>query len=100
MKYDFNNTMFEDRISIAKCMHNAIVDMNNEDAYMTWIWLMPDEPMHEDFVWFAEDKERYDELWDTFIKIVNRYKEDGLFRPCDSTIDLMSELGIEIEILK
>lgn len=91
---------FEKRLAMAKCMHNTMVDMNNEDAYMAWIWIMPDAPMHEDFVWFAEDEERYNELFDTFMKIINRYKKDGLYRPCDSTIDFVNELGIEIEILK
>ena len=91
---------FEYRLSMTKCMHDVMLSMNNENAYMNWIWEMPDCPCEEDFVWFAEDEERYMELYNYFMKLVNLYKNDGLYRPSDSTVDFVHELGIEIEILK
>lgn len=91
---------FEYRLSMVKLMNETMVSMNNEYAYMNWIYEMPDCPSEEDFVWFAEDEDRYMELYVYFIKLMNKYKEDGLYKPSDSIVDFMSELGIEIEILK
>lgn len=91
---------FEYRLSIVKLMHETMLSMNNEYAYMNWIYEMPDYPSEEDFVWFAEDEDRYIELYLYFIKLMDKYKEDGLYKPSDSIVDFMSELGIEIEILK
>jgi hypothetical protein len=56
--------------------------------------------MEDDFVWFAEDEERYMELYNYFIKLIHRYKDDGLYRASDSIVDFVSELGIKIKILK
>ena len=50
---------YEIRLETAKLMHDTMIDMSNENAYMAWIWEMPDCPMEEDFEWFAEDEERY-----------------------------------------
>ena len=91
---------FEKRLAMVRLMHETITDMNNEYAYMNWIYEMPDEPMNEDFVWFAEDQDRYMELYNYFWNLINRYKKDGLYCPSDAVIDFVSELGIEIEILK
>ena len=60
---------------------------------------MTDEPMEEDFEWFAEDEERYMELYNYFIKLVKRYARDGLYKPSESVRNFISELGIEIEFL-
>ena len=48
---------YEIRLKNVKLMHNTMIDMNNENAYMAWIWEMPDCPMEEDFEYFAEDEE-------------------------------------------
>ncbi len=47
---------YEIRLNNVKLMHNTMIDMNNENAYFTWIYIMPDEPMEDDFEWFAEDE--------------------------------------------
>jgi hypothetical protein len=90
---------YEIRLKNVKLMHNTMIDMNNENAYMAWIWEMPDCPMEEDFEWFAEDEERYAELYDYFIKLFKCYAKDGLYKPSDSVRKFVSTLGIEIEIL-
>lgn len=90
---------YEIRLNNVKLMHNTMIDMSNENAYMAWIWEMPDCPMEEDFEWFAEDEERYAELYDYFIKLFKRYAKDGLYKPSDSVRKFVSTLGIEIEIL-
>ena len=87
------------RLNNVKLMHNTMIDMNNENAYMAWIWEMPDEPQEDDFEWFAEDEERYAELYDYFMKLFKHYAKDGLYKPSDSVRKFVSTLGIEIEIL-
>lgn len=93
------NNGYEIRLNNVKLMHKTMLDMNNEDAYMAWIWEMPDCPNEDDFEWFAEDEERYMELYNYFIKLLKRYRKDGLYRPSESVRNFISKLGIEIEIL-
>lgn len=90
---------YEIRLKNVKLMHNTMIDMNNENAYMAWIWEMPDCPYEEDFEWYAEDEDRYMELYTYFTKLLKRYAKDGLFRPSESVQKFVSDLGIEIEIL-
>lgn len=94
------NSGYKIRLNEVKLMHETMLFMNNEYAYMNWIYKMPDYPSEEDFVWFAEDEERYMELYVYFIKLMNKYKKDGLYKPSDSIVDFVHKLGIEIEILK
>lgn len=93
------NNKYEIRLNNVKLMHDTMIDMNNEDAYMAWIWEMPDEPQEDDFEWFAEDEERYMELYNYFMKLLKRYAKDGLYRPSESVQNFVSKIGIEIEIL-
>lgn len=94
------NMNYEIRLKNVKLMHDTMIDMNNESAYMAWIYEMPDEPQEDDFEWFAEDEERYMELYDYFTKLLKRYAKDGLYRPSESVQNFVSKFGIEIEILK
>lgn len=90
---------YEIRLNNVKLMHDSMIDMNNENAYMAWIWEMPDCPMEEDFEWFAEDEDRYMELYNYFVKLLKRYAKDGLYKPSESVRDFVLNFGIEIEII-
>lgn len=65
------------RIAQLKSMHELMCQANDEDIYMTWIYLMPDEPSDEDFEYIASDDEAYNECFDLFVKLIakkgNRY---------------------------
>ena len=87
------------RLHTVRMMHETMVDMNNENCYSNWIYEMPDCPCEEDFEWFAEDEERYMELYLYFIKLLKRYAKDGLYQPSESVQSFVSNFGIEIEIL-
>ena len=50
---------YEIRLETAKLMHDTMIDMSNENAYMAWIWEMPDCPMEEDFEWFGDQVLRH-----------------------------------------
>ena len=93
------NNNYEIRLDNIKLMHETMLAMNNEDAYMAWIWEMPDCPTEGDFAWFAEDEEKYMELYNYFVKLLRRYAKDGLYKPSESVRDFVLNFGIEIEII-
>ena len=51
-------------------MHELMCQANDENIYMTWIYLMPDEPSEEDFEYIASDDEAYNECFDLFVKLI------------------------------
>lgn len=89
-----------DRLAYVKLMHETMMCMNNEMAYMSWIYTMPDEPSDDDFEDFAGDKEDYKELVETFLRIFDRYKKDGLFEPSKDVEDFVSWLCDDIDIYR
>ena len=84
---------FDNRVENIKLMHETMLCMNNEDAYDTWIWTMPDCPTEEDFAWFAEDEDEYNELYGTFFRILNRYINDGFYNPTSRVCEFMISRG-------
>ena len=58
------------RIAQLKAMHELMINANDEDIYMTWIYLMPDEPSEEDFIEIVEDEATYNECFDLFVKLI------------------------------
>lgn len=74
-------TQFFKRLKNVKLMHKVMQSMNNEDAYLTWIYLMPDEPDDEDFECFAEEETEYKELKAMYDRLCRAYGKYGL---CDA----------------
>ena len=66
---------FEARLNQLKAMHSLMREANDENIYMAWILVMPDEPSEEDFQDIALDDELYDECWDRFRSLI---KKDGM----------------------
>jgi hypothetical protein len=60
------------RIAQLKAMHQLMLEANDEDIYMTWIYRMPDCPTEEDFIDIALDDEQYNGCFDLFVKLVAR----------------------------
>lgn len=51
-------------------MHNAVINMGDEELYMDWITLgVPDESTLQDFYDIAEDIEAYNECKSLFKKL-------------------------------
>lgn len=44
-----------DRLNAIIAMHIMILNINDEGAYMTWIYLVPDEATEWDFIDFAKN---------------------------------------------
>jgi hypothetical protein len=60
------------RITQLKAMHQLMLEANDEDIYMTWIYRMPDCPTEEDFIDIALDDEQYNGCFDLFVKLIAR----------------------------
>ena len=67
----------EARINQLNLMHRLMIEANDENIYMTWILLMPDEPTDEGIEDIAMDDEAYNECFDLFVELIakkgNRY---------------------------
>ena len=68
-----------ERFQIVKAMHEIIRCMNNEDAYMAWIYTVPDEANDEDFKDIAESDELFADACQAFKSIFTEYQKDGLY---------------------
>lgn len=75
------NKAYEEKLQLVKAMHAIVLSMNNESAYMAWIYEMPDEPSEEDFQYFAEPENQssFDDLTNLFIRLSKKYMSDGLY---------------------
>ena len=68
----------QQRIDLLKAMHEIMINMNNEDAYFSWVTLgVPDEPQEDDFESIASDPEGFKETTDHFTRVFKRYIKDG-----------------------
>ena len=97
-KYD------EQLLNNIKLMHNVMTSMNNENAYNFWIYVCPDEPSEDDFIYIASDEDEYKDCEDTFYSLFKKYAKDGLYRPTEEekqfAFDTCNKLGIpQIEVL-
>ena len=72
------------RISLVEQMNEVMKSMNNEDAYESWIYIVPDEATREDFEYIAQDYELYQECRHLFDDLYTEYHEDGLYKPSSS----------------
>ena len=60
----------EARVAQLKAMHELMINANDEGIYMTWIYVMPDEPSEEDFEYIAESDDEYNHCFDLFVKLI------------------------------
>lgn len=77
----------KDRLSAIIAMHVMVCDMNDENAYMEWIYVVPDGANEWDFIDFAlndegtEENELFNEAVKLFKKLWQEYaaKDKGLY---------------------
>lgn len=69
----------ETRIKILSAMHELVINLNNENAYYSWIYIVPDGADMEDIIDIAEDDELYADAVELFKKIWNSYAKDGIY---------------------
>ena len=63
-----------DRLNAIQLMHQNIIDLGDEELYMRWIYLVPDEPDLSDFIDIAEDEEFFEEC----VALYNELMGEGL----------------------
>lgn len=67
------------RYEIMKAMHQLVMAMNNEDAYMEWIMTVPDQASEDDLMDIATDDELFAEACTAFKSAMKDYGKDGFY---------------------
>ena len=63
--------VLEEKVNQLKAMHELMLNANDEEIYMTWIYTVPDEPSEQDFIEIASDEKEYNEVFDLFLRLIN-----------------------------
>lgn len=69
-----NKYLLNSRVELLKKLHSIMMNMNDEEAYMSWIIIVPDEPTQEDFESIAEDDKFFHEVLTRFHSLFGTYK--------------------------
>lgn len=64
------------RMNLVGGMNEYVKCMNDENAYMAWIMIVPDEATEEDLQDIADDDEIFQEVVELFNKLIKRYGDD------------------------
>lgn len=75
MMENYNN----ERADFVRSMNDIIVHLNDENAYMKWIAVVPDGADEEDFKTIADDEELFDETVYLFKDLMERYMKNGIY---------------------
>ena len=69
----------KERAEFVQSMNNVVKHLNDENAYMHWITVVPDEAEQADFEDIADDEELFDEVVYLFKNIMKRYLKNGIY---------------------
>lgn len=70
----------QERFEALKSMNTIIKSMNDESAYTSWIYIIPDEADDDELREIAEeDEESFKDACKLFAKLVNKYMKYGLY---------------------
>ena len=86
------------KISLLEQMNEVMKSMNNENAYYTWIYTVPDEATREDFEDIAMDDEFFNECRALFDKLYK--KVEGKLFSYSKIKDDIEIINLEIEKLE
>lgn len=73
------NAYKDDRTDFVRSMDNIITHLNDEDAYMKWIQIVPDGATQEDFEAIADDEDLFDSTVYLFKDLMDRYMKNGIY---------------------
>lgn len=68
-----------ERADFVRSMNNIMVHMNDENAYMKWIQVVPDGATQEDFEAIADDEDLFDSTVYLFKDLMDRYMKNGIY---------------------
>ena len=69
----------KEKAEFVQSMNNVVKHLNDENAYMHWITVVPDEAEQADFEDIADDEELFDEVVYLFKNIMERYLKNGIY---------------------
>lgn len=61
----------KDKVIMLRGMHEMVRHLNNEEYYMKWILIVPDEPQDDDFEFIANDEELFPAVLNLFTRIIS-----------------------------
>lgn len=73
------NKTIQERFEQLKAMHTIIMSMNDEGAYMSWIYLIPDQADDDDLLMCAEDEEIFADACTSFRSLIREYGGSGFY---------------------
>ena len=73
------NKIIKERFEHLKAMNTIILSMNDEGAYMSWIYLIPDQADDDDLMMCAEDEEIFEEACAKFRSLIRQYGSSGFY---------------------
>ena len=76
----------QDRVETVKAMHKIVCRLNNENAYFSWINIVPDEPEEDDFEFIGNDDELFESAVISFKNIMVKYLKDGIYMPVEGSL--------------
>lgn len=68
-----------ERADFVRSMNNIMVHMNDEEAYMKWIQVVPDGATQEDFEAIADNEELFDSTVYLFKDLMDKYMKNGIY---------------------
>ena len=68
-----------ERADFVRSMNNIMVHMNDENAYMKWITVVPDGATQDDFEAIADNEELFDGVVYLFKDLMERYMKNGIY---------------------
>lgn len=71
------------RYDILRAMNAIVYNMNNEDAYLSWISYVPDEATDDDLMSIAESEKSTTECTELFCHIIEVYGKYGFYYTSD-----------------
>lgn len=70
----------QERFEALRSMNTIIKSMNDESAYTSWIYIIPDEADDDELREIAEeDEESFKDACNLFAKLVKKYMKYGLY---------------------
>ena len=73
------NKIIQERFKQLKAMNTIIMSMNDEQAYMSWIYLIPDQADDDDLLMCSEDDEIFAEACTSFRSLIREYGGSGFY---------------------
>lgn len=69
----------DDRTDFVRSMDNIITHLNDENAYMKWIQVVPDCATQDDFEAIADNEELFDSTVYLFKDLMDKYMKNGIY---------------------